>query len=170
MAAPDYFDFFGIERKLNLDPGVLQRRFYELSRELHPDRFTRASAAERERALQDSATVNDAYRVLRDPVLRAEYVFSSAGLEPGEARRVPPELLEDVFELNEALESGDRAAVERAQSRVVAMREKAQADMEALFSRHDAGEEVLPLLRAVLNRRRYIDNPMRQVEGALANV
>ena len=51
MPAPDYFEFVGLPRKLNLDQADLQRRFYALSRELHPDRFSRATPAERERAL-----------------------------------------------------------------------------------------------------------------------
>ncbi len=171
MSAPDYFTFFGIERKLNLDGADLQRRFYRLSRELHPDRFMRATAAERAQALENSAILNDAYRVLRDPLLRAEYVVGGAGLETGDDKRVPPELLQEVFELNEALESADRASIEAARAHVIAMRDAAQTEMEGLFARHDAGDEAaLPELRAVLNRRRYIENLMRQVEGALAHV
>lgn len=170
MPLPDYFEFFGIERKLNLDAATLRTRFYELSRELHPDRFTQAGAAERDRALERSAILNDAYRVLRDPVLRAEYVLSAAGVESGDMKRIPPELLEDVFELSEMLEGGAPGDYEAARARVSAMRDAAEAEMRALFERHDAGENVLPQLREVLNRRRYIDNLMRQVEGADAHV
>lgn len=171
MPAPDYFEFFRIERKLNLDGADLQRRFYSLSRDLHPDRFIRVTPAEREQALERSAILNDAYRVLRDPLLRAEYVVSATGLEPGDEKRVPPELLEKVFELNEVLESGDRAGIEEARTHLVEARDRSQADMERLFAQYDAGDaNALPELRAVLNRRRYIDKLMRQVEGALANV
>jgi molecular chaperone HscB len=171
MSAPDYFDFFGIERRLNLDGADLQRRFYSLSRELHPDRFMRATAEEREQALEKSAILNDAYRVLRDPLLRAEYLVSGAGLDPGDEKRVPPELLEKVFEVNEVLESGDRAGIESARTHLNDARDESQADMERLFGRYDAGDEgALPELRSVLNRRRYIDKLMRQVEGALAHV
>ncbi|HWR51295.1 MAG TPA: Fe-S protein assembly co-chaperone HscB [Bryobacteraceae bacterium] len=171
MSAPEYFAFFGVERRLNLDQADLQQRFYRLSRELHPDRFMRGTAAEREQALEKSAILNDAYRVLRDPLLRAEYVVSGAGLETGDEKRVPSELLEKVFEVNEVLESGDRASIESARDHLIDARDRSRADMERLFARHDAGDEsALPELRSVLNRRRYIDKLIRQVEGALAHV
>ena len=70
-----YYELLGIERRLVLDQEALQKRFYDLSRELHPDRFARKSVAERERALDASSRLNDAYRTLRDPVQRAMYVL-----------------------------------------------------------------------------------------------
>jgi molecular chaperone HscB len=66
--SPDYFEFLGIERKLSLDPKLLEQRFYQLSRLLHPDRYVRRSATERQHSLEATAILNDAYRVLRDPV------------------------------------------------------------------------------------------------------
>src|SRR3954462_14290203 len=100
----DYFQFFGIEPKLVLDTDALQKRFYELSRLLHPDRYSKKSPEEQQYSLDATALLNDAYRVLRDPLQRAEYVLKQAGFEIGEQRSkdVPPELLEEVFELNMA--------------------------------------------------------------------
>ena len=72
----DYFSFFGIEPQLALDPVSLQKRFYELSREWHPDRFAAKPAAERELALENTALLNDAFRTLKQPVERAEYLAS----------------------------------------------------------------------------------------------
>src|SRR5690349_213398 len=102
----DFFQFFGIERKLQIDTDDLQKRFYARSRQLHPDRFTRKSPEEQQYSLDATSLLNDAYRVLRDPMQRAEYVLKQEGFDIGEQRSkdVPPELLEEVFELNMALE------------------------------------------------------------------
>ena len=80
----DYYSFFGLERKLTLDGAALQKRFYELSREFHPDRFAQKPAEERLKAEESSAILNDGYRVLRDFVQRAEYVLKQEGFDVGE--------------------------------------------------------------------------------------
>ena len=78
----------------------------DLSRQLHPDRFMQKPEAERLRALDMSSALNDAYRTLKDPVKRAQYLLTLEGFDIGEQRSkdVPPELLEEVFELNESLD------------------------------------------------------------------
>lgn len=72
----DYFEFYSLPRNLTIDTADLQSRFYSLSRQLHPDRFTRKPPREQEYSLEASSILNDGLRVLRDPVLRAEYVMS----------------------------------------------------------------------------------------------
>lgn len=164
MHAPDYFQFFGLAPKLALDPGELQARFYCLSRELHPDRFQRATPAEQERSLQASAFLNDAYRTLRDPVARAEYALKRRGLDAG-SNQAPPELLEEVFALNEAIEEADQAQLEAGRLRFQALLAAADAELHDLFARFDQGDAAAPAqIRAVLNRRRYIANLLAQVE------
>src|SRR5208282_5028672 len=81
-------------------------RFHQLSWKLHPDNFVRASAEERELSLERSSQLNDAYRVLRDPVARVEYLLGIEGMrkEGATKQQAPPELLEEVFELNEWLD------------------------------------------------------------------
>ena len=71
----DYFETFGLDRRLGLDTAALQRRFYELSRQWHPDFHQSAPPAEQARALEASARVNAAYRALRDPIARVEYLI-----------------------------------------------------------------------------------------------
>jgi len=167
MSAPDYFQFFGTEPKLSLDLADLEQRFYRLSRELHPDRFTRAAPAERERSLEASAILNDAYRTLRDPIARAEYVLKRLGLE-ADSKQVPPELLEEVFALNEALEEGNAGQLEAGRARFQALRAQADAELQDLFAKFDAGDSAAARqIRAVLNKRRYISNLL---ETAAAHV
>ena len=113
----DYFSFFGLPRKLSLDTADLQSRFYSLSRQFHPDRFARgtrrgsAICARCDRYPQRRAT-----GCLRDPMQRAEYLLTQEGFDIGEQRskNVPPELLEEVFELNMLLEeTPERDELER---------------------------------------------------------
>jgi len=116
----DYFTFFGLPRKLNLDVAALERGFYELSRRLHPDLYARTTAQEQDWRLQQSSLLNDAYRTLKDPIKRTEYLLRLEGVQleeqskaatekaraTGEIKKqvVPPDLLEEVFELNLQLE------------------------------------------------------------------
>jgi molecular chaperone HscB len=169
----DYFAVFELEPKLGIDTEVLQQRFYELSRQHHPDRFASKTGAEQQYALDYTALLNDAYRVLRDAVARSEYMLKKEGFDIGEQRSndVPPELLEEVFELNMMLEAApDRPELEAARDRFVGMRAETDEEIAALFVDYDtaASREILTRLRGVLNRRRYIQNLLRDVEKALA--
>jgi molecular chaperone HscB len=119
-APVDFFTFFGLPCKLNLDTAQLERDFYALSRKLHPDINARADGHEQEWSLEKTSQLNDAYRTLKDPVSRTEYLLRLQGIQleeqskaaTDEARKsgtakkqvVPPGLLEEVFELNMQLE------------------------------------------------------------------
>src|SRR3954454_14094731 len=137
----DFFVLFGLDRKLSIDETGLQRRFYELSRRYHPDRFATSSPEQQQYALDCTALLNDGYRVLRDPVKRAEYLLRQEGFDIGEQRSkdVPPELLEEVFELNMALEEmreGDESArpqLEQARTHFVEMRDSVDAEIVQFF-------------------------------------
>jgi molecular chaperone HscB len=104
----DYFAFVGLPRLLNLDLADLEQRFRTLSRQFHPDFFYNAAPGERRASLERSSYLNDAYRTLRDPIARLEYLLHIEGLAPkgpaDAARQVPPALLEEVFALNEELD------------------------------------------------------------------
>jgi molecular chaperone HscB len=161
-----YFEALGLEPKLSIDPAELKKRFYERSRQWHPDKFSRAGAEQQQKALDMTALLNDAFRTLRDPVTRAEYFLKENGFEL--SKDAPPELLEEVFELNMALEElrgGDdsaRAQLIAAQEKFVAMRGEIDRELAGLF-----GSQSLDEIRSLLNRRRYISNLVREVEKEL---
>jgi len=178
----NYYDFFELDRTLHLDTDALQKRFYELSRQWHPDRFSRKSSSEQAQALEATSILNDGYRVLRDPVKRAEYLLTEEGFPIGEQRSkdVPPELLEEVFELNMMLEeanTGDAPALARlqdAKSNFLAMQTAIDHELQVLFTKYDASDpasetakQALHEVRGTLNRRRYIENLLRDVDRAL---
>ena len=163
-----FYEAFGLEPALSLDAEDLKKRFYERSRQWHPDKFSRASIKEQEKALEMTAVLNDAFRTLRDPIARAEYFLKEKGIEL--SKEAPPELLEEVFELNMALEElkeGDESArpqLVEARGRFVAMRDSIDATLVETGERGDLEE-----VRALLNRRRYIRNLIREVENVLPN-
>jgi molecular chaperone HscB len=173
----DYFEIFGIPRRLNLPVDDLQQRYYRLSRELHPDRFMNKPPAEQERALDMSSALNDARRTLQDPIQRANYLLSLEGFDIGEqkSKDVPPELLEEVFELNMALEEmrgGDDSArpqLEQAEANFGKMMSDVDTRLHALFEKYDGApqRETLSEIRGVLNRRKYIQNLLTEVQSEL---
>jgi molecular chaperone HscB len=174
---PDYYRFLGLERRLSLDREELQKRFYSLSRQIHPDRFLRNTPNEQRYSLEATAILNDAYRTLRDPVARAEYVLREEGFDIGErkSKNVPPELLEEVFELNMALEElrgGDSSArpqLKEALKRFLAVRDEIDGELEQGFLAYDrtGDRDILAKIRSVLDRRQYVRNLVGEVEKEL---
>src|SRR5271155_4554242 len=189
----DYFQVFGLERSLGLDTAGLEREFHRLSRRLHPDRFARASAEEQQSSLANTALLNDAYRTLRDPIQRTEYLLKLEGLQIGEehsgkgksADRQPPvDLLEEAFELNMQLEEmrmnqkmgeDDPALLSdlsAARSRFEGLLAGVDSDLTANGSDWDAGDaaaraKAANTMAALLDRRRYLRNLVRDVNEVL---
>ena len=184
----DYFLLFGLPRKLWIEMATLEKRFLELSWKLHPDKFVNASASEQERSLKGSSDLNDAYRVLRDPVSRVEYLLELENMrkEGEHKQQAPPELLEEVFELNEWLDelreakaSGSdlgslRSRLETAeknfQSKLgqvdIQLQETAKqwdAAIDAQVSDNDR-KAIMIRLNQLLNRRSYIRNLVTNVQ------
>jgi molecular chaperone HscB len=202
----DYFTFFALPRKLKLDTALLEREFYELSRKLHPDLCARADQREQQWSLEQSSLLNDAYRTLKDPIKRTEYLLRLEGVEleeqsktatekaraTGEMKRqvVPPDLLEEVFELNMQLEElraqkklgeDDPGLIEEIGKQKLALEDKYELLSEELKTYWDdwdrltdgASEESQRKVRDqmvdLLNRRSYIRNLVRDVNEVLEN-
>jgi molecular chaperone HscB len=200
----DYFTFFGFPRKLNLDTAQLEKEFYALSRRLHPDVFGQAETQERTWSLEQSSMLNDAYRTLKDPIKRTEYLLRIEGIEveeqskqatekaraTGELKKqvVPPDLLEEVFELNLHLEElrvqkklgeDDPALLEEIGKAKLSLEEKYDAllnELKAEWNHWDQVAEsgtaedrrtVLDRMLDVLNRRNYVRNLVRDANEAM---
>jgi molecular chaperone HscB len=209
-APVDYFTFFGLPRKLNLDVAALDKDFYDLSRKLHPDINARAGSQEQEWSLQQSSLLNDAHRTLKDPIKRTQYLLKLEGVEleeqsksateqaraAGEMKKqiVPPDLLEEVFELNMQLEElrmqkkmgeDDPALIEEIGRQKLELEEKHEGLLDELrdlwkmwdgmIQREHNGQPVSEEERKqerdkmvdVLNRRNYIRNLVRDVSEVL---
>jgi molecular chaperone HscB len=200
----NYFEFFDLPRKLTLDVVALEKQFYIMSRKLHPDRFAGKPVAEQEAALAQSSLLNDAYRTLKDPILRTQYLLKLEGVELEEQSKaateaarvsgtekkqvVPPELLEEVFELNMQLQEM-RAAKQMGEEEPELRRDlmtakdafdakmmETQAELESLWSVWDAGVDAgdeaaksgpKDAMVELLNKRSYLRNLVRDVNEAL---
>jgi molecular chaperone HscB len=191
----DYFQMFELPRKLWIDAKALEAKFHQLSFKLHPDNFVRAPESERELSLERSSQLNDAYRALKDPVSRVEYLLQIEGMrkEGATKQQAPPELLEEVFALNESLDelriaredSRDSEEVTDLRSRLVeaardfeAKLREVDADLMATAKAWDGAFEggansavrraYLEKMNEILNRRSYIRNLVANVEKELA--
>ena len=201
----DYFTFFGLPRKLNLDVAALEREFYALSRKLHPDVYASHDLQEQEWSLEQSSRLNDAYRILKDPIRRTEYLLKLEGVElegqskaaTEEARKtgekkqiVPPDLLEEVFELNTQLDElrankklgeEDGVLIAELQQHKTALEakfgwlfEELQGYWKAWDAAQDSGNEaesrrVRDQMVDLLNRRSYIRNLVRDVNEVFSS-
>lgn len=206
----DYFSFFGLPRKLNINLPALEREMYQLSRRLHPDLYTQASEQEQTWSLEQTSQLNDAYRTLRDPIARTLYLLKMEGFKSEEqsirateeARAsgqrkqspVPPELLEEVFEINMQLEelrmnkkAGQEdyaltAELQQAQHSSEQKLEAMQDELAALWNTWDAlidravldqtavsdeRRAVCLKMLALLNRRRYVQHLVREIGDTL---
>jgi molecular chaperone HscB len=200
----DYFTFFGLPRKLNIDVAALEKEFYALSRKLHPDLYSTAEMREREWSLEQSSQLNDAYRTLKDPIKRTEYLLRLEGVELEEQSKsateqaratgglkkqvVPPDLLEEVFNLNMELEElraqkklgeDDPALLEEIGRHKIELEEKHDGmldDLKKLWHQWDRAvddgteedrRKVRDQMLDLLNRRNYIRNMVRDVNEVL---
>jgi molecular chaperone HscB len=187
----DYFAMFEMPRKLWIEMGALEQKFLQLSWKLHPDNFVNAAPEEREISLKRSSELNDAYRALRDPVGRVEYLLAIEGArkEGQTKQQAPPELLEEVFELNESLDELREARESGADTASLRQRlQTAEKNFEGKLREVDgelqnaAGcwdkalesadpsqrEAAKGKLNELLNRRSYIRNLVINVQKELA--
>jgi molecular chaperone HscB len=174
----DYFEVFGLPRILGIDLAALGKTFHELSRRYHPDYFSTASPAEKTQAVRMTALLNDAYRTLRHPVHRVEYLLSLYSLK-SDGSKAPQALLIEVFEINEQIEEvkAGRASIEEIDSLRAQIKEKRERfDAELQQASLDWDElvkarapeaklkEHLIKLAEILSESSYIRNLERELE------
>jgi len=175
----DHFRVFDLPRKFDVDVADLERRYKEMTKVLHPDRFARADARARRASLERSVQLNLAWRTLSQPVARAEYLLSLRGIEVGEptgkrservdnraTQPVDTALLVEVMELREALAEararGDRAKVAGLIAGVQALHDKEMAEVAAGFA---AAQPNFAAMAARLVAARYYRRFLEEAES-----
>ncbi len=191
----DYFTCLGFPRRLTLDPKKLEAKFYELSRTFHPDFYQTKTPAEQTISLGNAAVLNTAYRTLRDPIQRAEYLL---GLETGSVKDIrtspPADLFEEILELQDTLEeyrgtkpdSEDghrlRAALQTEQQMLEQRKRDIETQLQRLFSDWDTLQDrgkatshtraerdrLLKQMRDLLSNRTYVTNIVNDLTATIA--
>jgi molecular chaperone HscB len=181
----DYFTCLGLPRRLTIDPAVLEANYYERSRAFHPDFYLNKTEAERAISLANAATLNTAYRTLKDPVQRAEYLLD---LEAGAVKTIrtspPADLFEEILDLQDTLDAyragspsseqgrqllarlqHERESLERRQQELEQELQRLFAEWDALQDRGQGDEQsrlerdrLLKRMREILSNRTYIKN------------
>lgn len=183
----DYFAFLGLPKKLNIDEAALEKLFYKLSRDFHPDYFMNTTGDEQQASLDRSSKLNEAYRTLREPVKRAKYLLSLEGYKEAE-KKAPPDLLEEVFELNMQVEElkaakqmGDEDEINEARSQLTDalsnLNDKLQAidaELFRLFDEWDVAVDshiiaekkktLLDRMSELMSHRSYVSNLLRDIK------
>lgn len=191
----DYFTCLGFPRRLMLDSKQLEAKFYEMSRTFHPDFYQTKSPAEQAISLGNAAVLNTAYRTLRDPIQRAEYLL---GLETGSVKDIrtspPADLFEEILELQDTLEeyrSSERdsqegrelrTALETEQRALEQRKQEMETQLHQLFGEwdqlQDRGEatsqtrvdrdRLLKHMRDLLSNRTYITSIVNDLATTIA--
>ena len=165
-SSSNFFELLGLPARFDLDPSLIERAFFDRSKELHPDRFASAPAAERVAALSRSRALNDAYQTLKKPVGRAEYLLERAGVTIGDNERLDPaqimEVMEAREELAEARRAKNTAKLEQLQAVMRTKRAAALDQLDALFASND-----MAAVKGVLISLRYIDRYLEECDAAL---
>lgn len=192
----DYFTCLGVPRRLTLDPKKLEAKFYELSRAFHPDFYQTKSPTEQTISLGNAAVLNTAYRTLRDPIQRAEYLLALEAGSVKDIRTSPPaDLFEEILELQETLD--EYRAADRDSDQGQQLRTKLQGEQQTLDQRRegmesqlrqffsewdqlqDRGEStsqaraerdrILKQMRELLSHRTYINNIVNDLAATIAS-
>jgi molecular chaperone HscB len=188
-ASLDHFEFFGLPRALTLDEAALEADYFALSRRFHPDFFVGADADQQILALEKTSALNNAYRVLKDPTARAEYIVElETGTpfgESGEQNQVPRDLLMDVMEVRERImdwQMGETDEAAREQLNVdktwaetqrresdhhIAQLAEEWDEARAQVNNEAALASVVARLKDALSRRRYFNGLIRDIDKAL---
>ncbi|HEY6037305.1 MAG TPA: Fe-S protein assembly co-chaperone HscB [Kofleriaceae bacterium] len=165
-SSSNFFELLGLPARFDLDASEIERAFFDRSKELHPDRFASAPAAERVAALSRSRALNDAYQTLKKPVGRAEYLLGRAGVTIGDNERLEPEMIMRVLELREELAEARAAknlqAVGDLQGQMAKRRDQALHELGELFAANDMAG-----VKRVLIALRYIGRYLEECDAAL---
>lgn len=102
----NHFELFGLPTQFRVDGSLLSSQFRELQRRFHPDNFATASERDRLMAVQKAALINDAYQVLKNPIMRSEYLLAENGHDIRSEKQTlqDPLFLMQQMELREELE------------------------------------------------------------------
>jgi len=168
----DYFSLFALPRSYSVDEQALDAAYRKLQSEVHPDRFATAGESERRRALQASARVNEAYRSLKDPVERAQYLLSLSGIDAlaETDTSLPLDFLESQLERREAIAD---AAEERNSGALDALQREIRAqarELEASLASELDSESTMSDARTTVRKLKFLSKLVADIDSTYAQI
>lgn len=169
----NYFEVLGLTESYDINPSRLKKQFYELSRKFHPDFYSVKSGNEQVLARDNTAYINEALKVLSDPIRRAEYLLSLHTGNIVSHPSPPQELFEEILEAGEILDGGDltddkRRKLMQIESGFKARREELLESLKPLFASFLNGRpEVKKDIEARLNNIKYLRTILTRIEKTL---
>jgi len=168
----DLFAFYGLDPQFFLDEAELKRRYYQKSRELHPDFHTMASPEEQMEKMQLSTVNNQAYKALSTMDGRILHILELEGVRDEEGKaQLPQEFLMEMLELNESMMedgAGDAEATARKKAQLQAHFDGLWAEVEPVLRAWDGGERSAQSLETIKNywlKKRYLRRIGQQLDG-----
>jgi molecular chaperone HscB len=167
----DCFELFGLQRRFDIDLGILHQKYLTLSQLVHPDMAGQESDDAHQYTLALSAKLNRAYETLKQPARRAEYLLTLAGgPTAAENKDVPGQLLSEIMvlreDIEEAKEADDTAALHQLRERIQNQSDRVMHDVAALCGRLDPKDDgMLKTLREQLNGLKYWENLLDQLSA-----
>ena len=159
----NYFELYDLPVSFNPDKDLVKKKFYELSRRYHPDRFSLADDAAQQEALQMAALNNAAFKTLNDTTATIQYILKIKGvLEDDEKYNLPPDFLMEMMELNEAVSDYETAPDEEKKQWAVGsgqlLIEQLKQETESLTKEYDAtgNETLLKQIKDLYYREKYL--------------
>ncbi len=178
IPVPDHFERLGLPRRFAVDRDLLEREYLRRSREVHPDVHQLGSTSDQLASLELASALNDAYRVLKDPHQRAEYLLTlEGGPSASEFKSMPPAFLEEVLELRMAIEEMKQTAqpetppFQEMEAQIDAKRAGLLEVLAGLFAQLEAvlpaqtRDSVLQRIRMELNSLKYIQGLKRDLHA-----
>lgn len=178
-----YFEFMELPLKLDIDLKALEKTFYRLSRQFHPDFYQSRPDSEQRAALARAATLNCAYDTLRDTSKRIEYLMRLSGFEQSTPKnQVPPELMMEILEIQEQLEDFQSAQgseksplARQLKSGIDDMKERLEGtggQLNALCREYDKADEaskkmVFEKMRSIIDKSNYLRRIIENIESTL---
>jgi molecular chaperone HscB len=168
----DYFTLFGLPRRFECDAAALDAAYRKLQSEVHPDRFASAGESERRLALQSSARVNEAYRSLKNPVDRAQYLLSLRGVDAlaETDTGLPLDFLERQLErretIAEAIEHRDAVGLDALKREIRGQSAELERSLAGQFDDSRAEDEV----RTTVRKLKFLSKLAADIDSAHAEI
>ena len=164
ICSMNYFELFGLPISLKVDTGSLAKKYFELQREFHPDFFTQSDETEQQDALEKSAEINKALKILKNPDATIQYVLQIKNLlTENEKYELPPGFLMDMMELNEKLVEQDSDSFSK---EVAQLEESLQSEVKEMIEQYDndsISEESLQKLKEFYFKKKYLQRILDRI-------